>query len=366
MKIINIIGTRPNFMKMAPIIREMNKHKNINHLLLHTGQHYDYKMSQLFFDELGLPEPDIHLNIGSDTQTAQVAKIMIEFEKVCDEIKPDAILVVGDVNSTMACTLVAAKKGIKTFHVEAGIRSNDKSMPEEINRLVTDSISDYLLPPSQDAVENLKNEGHKNDKIELVGNVMIDSLFLFADKIDNSKILDQLGLIKGEFAVVTLHRPSNVDNSETFLEIINALEYLQNSTKIVFPLHPRTRKMLIQFDFMEKLESLNNIIITDSLGYLDFGKLVKNAKLVLTDSGGIQEETTVYTIPCITIRENTERPITITEGTNVLAGSDYKCITKFIDDILKNKWKVGKTPEYWDGQAAKRIVEFLLTLDLKS
>lgn len=351
-------------MKMAPIIKEMNKFPEIEHYLLHTGQHYDYSMSQLFFEELGLPEPDIHLNIGSDTQTAQVARIMIEFEKVCDELKPDLILVVGDVNSTMACTLVGAKKGIKTIHIEAGIRSNDRRMPEEINRLVTDSICDFLLPPSIDAVENLLKEGHNKDSIQLVGNVMIDSLYLFADKIDSSDILNTHSLIDQKYAVVTLHRPSNVDDKDTLLDILNALHFLQKTMKVVFPIHPRTKKMLDAYGLMIKLQNMPNMIITESLGYLDFGKLVKNARLVLTDSGGIQEETTIYRIPCITIRENTERPITISQGTNVLAGNKSGKIINLVENILKGNWKEGRIPEYWDGQSAERIVNFINTIKL--
>lgn len=359
MKIISVVGTRPNFMKIAPIIRAFNKNKFIENILLHTGQHYDEKMSSIFFDELEIPKPDIELNIGSDTQTKQVAKIMMKFEEVCDEVKPQAILVVGDVNSTMACALVAAKKGIKVFHIEAGIRSGDKEMPEEINRLVTDSISDYLLPPSSDAVDNLLNEGHAKEKIGLVGNIMIDTLKYSQEKISKSDVLTKYKLTQNEYAVLTMHRPSNVDNKKVLTDLIDAFEYTQNKIKIISPVHPRTKKMLKEFDLYERVLNLPNFIITESLGYLDFGKLVSNARFVITDSGGLQEETTVYQIPCITIRENTERPVTIWEGTNELAGTDKDKIKGFVDKILDNKWKKGSIPELWDGNTAERIVDFI-------
>ena len=360
MRIINVIGTRPNFMKIAPIIKEINKFNEIEHILVHTGQHYDIQLSDIFFEELNIPAPDISLGIGSDTHARQVAKIMIEFETVCDNFSPDAILIVGDVNSTMACALVAAKKGIKIFHVEAGIRSFDRNMPEEINRLVTDSITDYLLPPSQDAVINLLKEGHLDENIRLVGNVMIDTLYLFQDKIKSSIILDNLDLTQHEYVTLTLHRPSNVDDYNNFISIIKALKEIQKKIKIVYPIHPRTRNRIKEFELQKDFDAMNNLILVDSLGYFDFGKLVSNSRFVLTDSGGIQEETTVYGIPCITIRENTERPITVTEGTNELAGTDSQKIIEFSNQILNNKWKKGSIPHIWDGKASKRIVEFLI------
>lgn len=360
MKIISIVGTRPNFMKIAPIVRELNKIDHIESLLLHTGQHYDQKMSKIFFDELEIPKPDIELNIGSDSQAKQVAKIMVAFEDVCDEIYPDAIIVVGDVNSTMACTLVAAKKGIKVFHIEAGIRSGDKEMPEEINRLVTDSISDYLLPPSEDAVENLIKEGHSKDKIELVGNIMIDTLKYNQSKIQESEVLIKYNLSPGNYAVLTMHRPSNVDNKEVLTNLIDTIEYTQNRIKVIYPMHPRTKKMLTQFNLYDRVLGLSNLIITESLGYIDFGKLVSNAKFIITDSGGLQEETTVYNVPCITIRKNTERPITISEGTNELAGTDKKKIISLVDKILSDNWKTGSQPKLWDGKTAQRVVKYIL------
>ncbi|MGB3463764.1 MAG: UDP-N-acetylglucosamine 2-epimerase (non-hydrolyzing) [Cyclobacteriaceae bacterium] len=361
MRIINIVGTRPNFMKIAPIIKELQKHSEIEHFLLHTGQHYDLKLSQNFFTELEIPDPDINLNIGSDTQAKQVAKIMIAFEEVCDKYNPDYILVVGDVNSTMACSLVAAKRQIKVIHVEAGIRSRDRNMPEEINRLVTDSIADYLLPPSADAVENLQREGHENSKIKMVGNVMIDTLRYFQDKIQRSDILEKLGLTTGQYVALTLHRPSNVDNEENLTNILKAIRYVSQSNKVVFPVHPRTKKMIGQFNLDSLLES-EDIILTEPFGYFYFGKIISNSRFVLTDSGGIQEETTVYGIPCITIRENTERPVTISEGTNELAGASYDKITQMADRIMEGDWKKGKVPELWDGKTAERIVDFIKTL----
>jgi UDP-N-acetylglucosamine 2-epimerase (non-hydrolysing) len=363
MKIINIVGTRPNFMKIAPIIKAMQVYPEIQHILVHTGQHYDEQLSDKFFRELGIPDPDVNLNVGSNTHSKQVAEIMVAFEKVCDDFQPDYILVVGDVNSTMACSLVAAKKGIKIIHVEAGIRSYDRTMPEEINRLVTDAITDFLLPPSIDAVENLKREGHTDDKICMVGNVMIDTLKLFSKEIQAATILEQIGVLPKEYAVLTLHRPSNVDDPANLKKIIDALFVIQQSVKVVFPIHPRSLKMLASFGYDKLLAEMPNIKLIAPLGYFDFGKLVSNSKFALTDSGGIQEETTVYGIPCITIRENTERPITITEGTNELAGTDTQKIIDFATTILKGEWKKGAIPKMWDGKAAVRIVDFLRSLN---
>lgn len=363
MKILNIVGTRPNFMKIAPIIKEMKKFPDkIQPVLLHTGQHYDAQMSQSFFNELEIPAPDIFLNIGSDTHAKQVAKIMMNFEEVCDAQKPDAILVVGDVNSTMACSIVAAKKDIKIIHIEAGIRSFDRTMPEEINRLITDSITDYLFPPSYDAVENLLKEGHKKENIFLVGNVMIDTLHLFQEKIQATEILEKLQLTPKNYVTLTLHRPSNIDDKTAFLNILAALEKIQEKITIVFPIHPRSKKMIESFGLKEKLASLKNLKLIEPLGYLEFGKLVSNSKFVLTDSGGIQEETTIYQIPCITIRENTERPITVWEGTNELAGNNATKIIQLAEKALNNEWKQGKIPEFWDGKASQRIVENLMKL----
>jgi len=346
-------------MKIAPIMQAMAESDRIEPILLHTGQHYDAQMSDNFFKELNIPRPTISLEIGSDTHARQVARIMEKFDVVCDEVKPDAILVVGDVNSTMACSLVAAKKGIKIIHVEAGIRSGDRTMPEEINRLVTDSIADYLLPPSQDAVENLLKEGHNPESIQLVGNIMIDTLIMHQEHINSSLILNSFGVSEKEYVALTLHRPSNVDDPVTFRRILDALKSIQSKIRIIFPIHPRTRKMIKDLGLEETIAAMPGLTLCDPLGYFDFGRLVSGARFVMTDSGGIQEETTVYGIPCITLRENTERPITVTEGTNELAGSDTQKITEYAFQILEGKWKTGNIPELWDGKTAGRIVTFI-------
>lgn len=358
-KILIIAGARPNFMKIAPIMHAMRRSPKLEPILVHTGQHYDVKMSDTFFDELNIPRPDISLEVGSDTHARQVAKIMERFEPVCDEQKPQAILVVGDVNSTMACSIVAAKKEIKIIHVEAGIRSRDRSMPEEINRMVTDAITDILMPPSRDAVDNLLAEGHAPEKIHLVGNIMIDTLLASKDLINKSEILKTLSLQAGNFVSLTLHRPSNVDNMDNFRKILAALEIIQQELPIVFPIHPRTRKMISEFGLEDYVASMKNLILTDPLGYFDFGKLISASRFVLTDSGGIQEETTVYGIPCITLRENTERPVTVWEGTNELAGCDTETIIALARQILDGNWKKGRIPELWDGAATGRIIRIL-------
>jgi len=358
-KILVIAGARPNFMKIAPIMHAMKNSEWLEALLVHTGQHYDVQMSSLFFEELQIPLPDISLEVGSDTQARQVARIMERFEPVCEEQKPQAILVVGDVNSTMACSIVAAKMNIRIVHVEAGIRSNDRSMPEEINRMVTDSLTDILLPPSRDAVENLLNEGHPASKIHLVGNIMIDTLLNSRSRINQSQILKDLGLKETGFVSLTLHRPSNVDNEDNFRKILGALDVIQKEIPIVFPVHPRTRKMIAGLGLNNYIVGMKNLIHCNPLGYFDFGKLISASRFVLTDSGGIQEETTVYGIPCITLRENTERPITVWEGTNELAGCDTQKIIAYARQILDGKWKKGKVPELWDGHTAQRIIEVL-------
>lgn len=340
----------------------MRKSSIIDPILLHTGQHYDIEMSKYFFQELNIPSPDISLEVGSDSHAKQVARIMERFDDVCDEQKPDAILVVGDVNSTMACSLVAAKKGIKIIHVEAGIRSFDREMPEEINRMVTDAIADLLLPPSRDAVDNLLKEGHSAGKIHLVGNIMIDTLMDFQPQIRQSRILGQFGIEDHNYALVTLHRPSNVDNISDFKQILSALAKIQERLPIVFPVHPRTRKILDDPELKSITGNMPQMILCDPLGYFDFGRLVAGCRMVITDSGGIQEESTVYGIPCITIRENTERPITIWEGTNELAGADTEKIIHFAEKILDGKWKSGKIPELWDGHTAERIIACIETV----
>lgn len=359
MKVINVVGARPNFMKIAPIQREMAKYENIEPVLVHTGQHYDEKMSKLFFEDLELPEPNIYLDIGSASHAVQTAKIMIEFEKVIESQKPDLVLVVGDVNSTAACSLVASKMGVKIGHVEAGLRSFDRVMPEEINRIVTDSISDYLFVTEQSGLDNLKNEGIPDSKVFFTGHVMIDSLIYFLEKAKQSDILDKFNLNGTPYVLVTLHRPSNVDVKENLEKLLDAFEIVGKNLKIIFPIHPRTKKMISTFGLDQKVQSNKNLMLTDPIGYLDFMNLMQNSKLCLTDSGGIQEETTYLGIPCITMRENTERPITVDIGTNVIVGSDTNLIITEVEKILQGKQKTGKIPELWDGKAAERIVEII-------
>jgi len=356
---MNVVGARPNFMKIAPIQREMDKYDDIQPVLLHTGQHYDERMSKLFFDDLQMPEPDIYLNVGSGTHAAQTAKIMMKFEKVLNQERPDLVIVVGDVNSTAACSLVAVKLGIKVAHVEAGLRSFDRSMPEEINRLVTDVISDLLFVTEKSGLENLKREGIADHKVHFVGHVMIDSLIHFKEKAAHSKIMDELNVQAGKYALVTLHRPSNVDSKENFLKLLDAFEKIEKDLKIVFPIHPRSGKMIDTFGFQPKVKAMKNLILLEPLGYLDFMKLMHNARLLLTDSGGIQEETTYLGIPCITMRENTERPVTVEVGTNILVGSDTQRIIKETKNILDGNGKKGQIPKLWDGKAAERIVNII-------
>lgn len=359
-RILNVVGARPNFMKIAPIQRAMQKYPgDIEPLLMHTGQHYDERMSKFFFEDLQLPQPDIYLGVGSGSHAEQTAKIMVDFEKACLEYKPDLVVVVGDVNSTVACSLVASKLWIPVAHVEAGLRSFDRKMPEEINRIVTDSLSEYLFITEKSGTENLLKEGTDPAKIHFVGNVMIDSLTYFLDKANGSSILQQLELEAQGYALVTLHRPSNVDEPENFLKIISAFEEIQRRVPIVFPIHPRTEKNIKQFGMEKKIKSLKNLRLLSPVGYLDFMQLTKKCKFVMTDSGGIQEETTFLGIPCITLRENTERPITVEIGTNEIVGTDTQKIISLSEKLFSGNWKEGKIPELWDGHAAERIVDVL-------
>ncbi len=360
LKILNIVGARPNFMKIAPIVREMRRRSGeFLPLIVHTGQHYDAAMSDSFFVDLGIPKPDFHLEVGSASHAVQTARIMMAFEPIVLEEKPDWVLVVGDVNSTIACALVCAKLGIKVAHVEAGLRSRDRTMPEEINRILTDSISDLLLTTSEDADENLKQEGVADDKIKFVGNVMIDSLFYNLEKSLISKTRENLELNEKDYAVLTLHRPSNVDEREVFSGLLDALCSISERLPIIFPVHPRTNANIEKFDFAERVAN-SNIRLIEPLGYLDFMNLYSGAKLVLTDSGGLQEETTALSIPCLTLRENTERPITIELGTNQLVGTNPDKIKQAAYSILENTLtKDAKIPPLWDGHAAERICDAL-------
>jgi len=356
--VILVVGARPNFMKIAPIHAELAR-RGISQILLHTGQHYDENMSKVFFDDLGMPQPDIYLGIGSGSHAVQTAKVMVEFEKVCNEHKPSMVVVVGDVNSTVACSMVCAKEWIPCAHVEAGLRSFDREMPEEINRLVTDAIADLLLTPSPDGDENLRKEGVAEERIKRVGNIMIDSLFNNLERSKSSTIHADLGLEKGTYGVLTLHRPSNVDEKDAFMRILTALEQIGERIPLVFPLHPRTRIRAEEFGLTERLESIPNIVLTGPAGYLDFVALMAESKLVLTDSGGLQEETTALGIPCLTLRENTERPITVTEGTNTIVGNATDVILDAANNILDNGGKAGRIPDLWDGHTAERIADII-------
>ena len=331
----------------------------IRPFLVHTGQHYDEKMSDLFFRELGIPEPDVNFGIGSGSHAVQTAEIMKMFEPICLEQKPDYVLVVGDVNSTIACGLVAAKLGIKLIHVEAGLRSGDRTMPEEINRVLTDSISDLLFCTEKSGVDNLRKENIPAEKIHLVGNVMIDTLLKNREKAERSPILEELKLTPKHYATMTLHRPGNVDDPAVFCGLLDAIEVIEKDMPIIFPIHPRTKKNLVSFDMRERVDSMSNLRLVEPIGYLDFLKLNANAFVVLTDSGGLQEETTILQVPCITLRKNTERPITCEVGTNQLAGVAPQAILDAYRRIKDGKLPVPHIPELWDGCAAERIAQIL-------
>ncbi len=359
MKIINVVGARPNFMKVAPIHEQMTLNPSINPILVHTGQHYDKKMSKVFFDDLNLPKPDIYLGIGSANHGNQTGRIMIEFEKVLLNHSPDLVLVVGDVNSTLACAINAAKLNIRLAHVEAGLRSFDKSMPEEINRILTDTISDYLFVSEKSGLINLKNEGI-NKGIYHVGNVMIDSLINHITKADKSDILKRTGLLNEDFGLITLHRPINVDKKESIIEIFNAINEIQHNLPLIFPIHPRTKKNIKDFDLGAIINKMKNLYVIDPVGYYDFLKIMKSSKIVLTDSGGIQEETTYLGIPCLTLRNNTERPITIECGTNTLVSISSKDIINAFNKTITENHSNYQIPELWDGRTAKRIIKIIV------
>lgn len=349
-------------MKMAPLYKELSLYQDrYKPLIIHTGQHYDEKMSQLFFNDLAMPKPSAYLNVGSGTQGKQTARIIERYEDlILTGDKPDLVIVAGDVNSTIACALVAKKLQIPVAHLEAGLRSYDEKMPEEINRVLTDRISDILLTPSLDANENLIKEGINPEKIHFVGNIMIDSLIGHEKKAELSDILDKLTISQNDrYALVTLHRPSNVDECNGLKMLLTSLVEIGKHIKIIFPMHPRTKKNIQDFGLSNYVKSSKNLIITEPLGYFDFLKLEKNAKLILTDSGGVQEESTYFSVPCLTLRENTERPITISEGTNQLVDLNVTSIVNNSLEIIEGKVKQGKIPEYWDGNTAKRVVKVL-------
>ena len=358
--ILHVVGARPNFMKAAPVLAAARLEPRLRQVLVHTGQHYDRSMSDAFFTDLGLPEPDENLGVGSGTHAEQTARIMLGFEPVLDRHRPDWVVVYGDVNSTVACALVAAKLGIRTAHVEAGLRSRDWSMPEEVNRVVTDRLADLLLTPSRDADQNLLAEGVPADRIRFVGNVMVDTLLALRERARSLSMPAALGLEPGRYAVVTLHRPSNVDRRETLEQLVGSLDDLGAEMPVCFAVHPRTRRRLDEFGLVPRAEGVR---LLAPLGYLETIGLVEQAALVLTDSGGLQEETTVLGVPCLTARPNTERPITLTEGTNRLVESARSAIGAAVAAVLAARRNGGfeaRRPERWDGKAGERVVAALL------
>ena len=385
MKVIQVVGARPNFMKVAPLHRAIQKLAGWTSKIVHTGQHFDAKMSDVFFTQLELPKPDFFLGIGGGSHTEVTAKIMVAFEKIVEAEKPDLIIVVGDVTSTLACTLVAIKMGIKVAHVEAGLRSFDRTMPEELNRILTDSVADYLFVTEESGLQHLKNEGVADERVFFSGNVMIDSLVRYQEKAKSTTILEDLGLRTSDsglataaerqlstsdsglstsdsglrtsdYIVMTMHRPANVDTKEGLESILELIELSSKDTKIIFPIHPRTRAHMEKFGLAERLDQAQNLIMTEPLGYLEFIQLMSNATAILTDSGGIQEETTYLGVPCLTFRDSTERPITVTLGTNqLLSDLDPKKTYAALVEILAGKVKKGSIPPLWDGKAAERI-----------
>jgi UDP-N-acetylglucosamine 2-epimerase (non-hydrolysing) len=363
LKVINVVGARPNFMKVAPVVEAMRgRASEFAPTVVHTGQHYDERMSDAFFRDLGLPTPDVHLGVGSGSHAQQTAAVMQKFEPVVVKERPDWVVVVGDVNSTLACALVCSKLGVPVAHVEAGLRSRDRTMPEEINRLLTDQLSELLLTPSADADRNLISEGIPAERIRLVGNVMIDSLLKQLKQAESSRVREELGVAGSDYAVVTLHRPSNVDEPRVLRGILSALTRISKQLPVVFPIHPRTRKNLEEFGLLGASAEGGRVRFVEPLGYLDFLRLYSGARLVLTDSGGIQEETTALGIPCLTLRENTERPVTVELGTNRVVGTDPERIVAEAEAVLSQdkRSEAPRVPPLWDGHTAGRILDALL------
>jgi UDP-N-acetylglucosamine 2-epimerase (non-hydrolysing) len=357
MRVLAVVGARPNFVKIAPILAELVEYRGVTTTLVHTGQHYDAQMSDAFFANLEIPKPDVNLKVPSTGAVTQIAEVMTRLEPVMDRIHPDVVVVVGDVNSTVAAALTAAKLGRRVAHVEAGLRSFDRSMPEEVNRVLTDAVSDLLFTTEPDANDNLAREGVSDDKIHFVGNVMIDTLFRYRERARESNVMARLGLEAGGYAALTLHRPSNVDDEGTLGILLGAIARIQSEIPVVFPVHPRTRRRLAAVSAV--LPPMPGLQLVDALPYLDFVELMANARCVLTDSGGIQEETTALRIPCLTLRENTERPITVSRGTNRIVGTDPDEIYRSWRQIAQGDWPTGELPELWDGKAAGRIVRVL-------
>jgi UDP-N-acetylglucosamine 2-epimerase (non-hydrolysing) len=368
-RIVSVVGARPNFMKMAPVLRELSRHSSFESRLVHTGQHYDDSMSRVFFQDLNMPNPDVNLSVGSGSHAAQTAEVMKRFEEVCENIKPDLVVVAGDVNSTMACALTASKLQIPVAHIESGLRSFDRTMPEEINRIVTDSVSDFLFTTEESGNRNLRREGVAEKKIHFVGNTMIDSLVDCYRFIDQPAATGPLVALDGvPYFLATIHRPSNVDKPAELLRVLRILESVSRLAPLIFVTHPRTRERIQRLDRAEKLLDLKGngekiqrgfIYPLSPLAYLDFLRLMANSTAVLTDSGGIQEETTFLQIPCLTLRDNTERPITVELGTNELVGLDSERIAAYLENIVEGHWKESTKPPLWDGEAAQRVVQVL-------
>lgn len=360
-KVISVVGARPNFMKIAPVHRAFGKYSGtVEHKIVHTGQHYDFRMSAAFFRDLEMPEPAVFMNVGSGSHAVQTAKVMVEFEKVCLEEKPDMVLVAGDVNSTVAAALTAVKLEIPVGHIEGGLRSGDRKMPEEINRIATDAICDYCFTTEPDAEENLRRENFPADHIFEVGNTMIDSQKHAIPAADKSDILSRIGVEKGKYVPVTIHRPSNVDIPEQLEMLLRVLTNISRERKIVFPIHPRTMKNIEKFGLEHYTKENPNIIFTEPMGYIEFLAVTKNADFLMTDSGGIQEETTALGVPCLTLRTSTERPITVTMGTNELIYPEYEKIMAAVNKILAGNRKTGTVPPLWDGHAADRICKIIV------
>ncbi|MDD5542167.1 MAG: UDP-N-acetylglucosamine 2-epimerase (non-hydrolyzing) [Acidobacteriia bacterium] len=360
MRIVNVVGTRPNLVKIAPLMAEMRKFPEIDAVLVHTGQHYDENMSRVFFRDLGIPEPHHNLEIGSGSGTWQTARVMLVLESLLRELKPDLVVVVGDVNSTLAGALVSSRLRVPLAHVEAGLRSFDRTMPEEINRILTDAIADYLFTTEKSANDNLRREGIADAKVFFVGNVMVDTLLLHQDRARKLDMAARFKLPDKSYAVLTLHRPSNVDRPEVMEGFCEIMERVQEQLPLIFPVHPRTRARLTEHGLLPRLQGMKKLKLVEPLGYLEFLGLMAQAQLLLTDSGGIQEEATILGVPCVTLRENTERPVTVELGMNRIAGTRPSRVLQVVREVLGKKMKNGVLPEFWDGKAAARIVNVLL------
>ena len=359
LRVLGVVGARPNLMKMAPLVHEMRSSPDIEVLLVHTGQHYDDRMSGAFLRDLEMPEPDFHLGVGSGSHARQTAEVMLGLEPILERTAPDLVVVVGDVNSTVAAAIVAAKLRIPVAHVEAGLRSHDWSMPEEVNRVLTDSVSDLLFTTERSAGENLMREGAAPESIHFVGNTMIDTLLRYRTRAEAGDVLQRLEVDSGRYALLTLHRPSNVDDPQVFGRLLAGVERIAQRVPVVFPVHPRTLMRLEELDLLDRARGVAELRMVEPLGYLDFLGLMARAALVLTDSGGVQEETTVLGVPCLTLRENTERPVTLTEGTNRLVGTEPGRIAAEGEKVLANGAGAASVPELWDGRASQRIVEII-------